>query len=156
MDNYFYQKEQEEENKISQELFMNLPLDTIEFLEDTSRIHNFLLNNKENWYQNDLQVVSLLCSALLQGDSIADFLAKKIVRVGSPIEGILKIYLDINLKITNKNYFNNYNKDVKVLQNEYQCFIFNGVNKDIERDKITVFSILKNIFSREFNFCSWA
>lgn len=151
MDNYFYQKEQEEENKISQELFMNLPLDTIEFLEDTSRIHNFLLNNKENWYQNDLQVVSLLCSALLQGDSIADFLAKKIVRVGSPIEGILKIYLDINLKITNKNYFNNYNKDVKVLQNEYQCFIFNGVNKDIERDKITVFSILKNIFSKEFN-----
>lgn len=145
MTEYFEEKEEEKQNKLSQELFHDMRVDTIEFLEDTSRIHNYILSCNKRWYQKDLQVVCLLASALYQSSELSDFLnTHNFLKFNSLFD-----YFDIEQLAPIR--CSKLDVDIEILINEYNEFIFKGFNNKLDRKDITINDIFSNIFSKELN-----
>lgn len=140
MDKFLKHKKQVEEQKKYQEFFHNLPVGTIKYLEDVSKIHQYLkdnLKNAKNITEDDIVVISLLIG-------IIEYLpdndkTRKMFRSF----GFNKNNLDCN--------FSNIkcNVSINILKEKYGKYIFGGNNKEKIRKDIDVQAISSNIFNKE-------
>lgn len=63
---------------LTQRLFKDMPVITMEYLENVSIIHQFLLEHIKQYSEMDIQVLSLLLSAIISKKSdVVDFLSSK-------------------------------------------------------------------------------
>lgn len=133
-------KEQKRKMQLTQRLFKDMPVVTMEYLENTSIIHQYLLDHLKQYSEMDIQVLSLLLSLFVsQKSDIAEFLSSK----NLTLNGVCK-FLNISSSSLTKGTIN-----IDILSEQYGVFIFSGHNKGIERKDLTVFNIVRNIFSKE-------
>ena len=143
----FIQKELSRKEKVQQKLFQDMPRETINYLENVSKVHQALLCCKDiNINQKDIKVYSLLLGILyLQEDNISLFFRS--LEFDSS-----KIYSYLSNKIkTYPLHFNQYEIDVDLLSNQYGMYIFGGKNQNKSRKELTIKAIASNIFNQELN-----
>ncbi len=133
-------KEQNRKMRLTQRLFKDMPVSTMEYLENASIIHQFLLEHIKQYNEMDIQVLSLLLSTFVsQKSDIADFLNSKKLTLNSVCS-----FLNISSNSLTRGSIN-----IDILAEQYGMFIFGGHNKDLERKDLTVFNIIRNIFSKD-------
>lgn len=129
--------------QLSQKLFKDMPQETIQFLENVSKIHTKLRKRKKDWNSKDLKVVALLLGTLKTSeDKIAEFYKD----LGFSVKGICAFF-----NIEDNDFLSNVKIDIDLLSKEYAPFIFGGENKNKKRCELTILNISKNIFSKELN-----
>lgn len=137
---HFEKKEKQRKMRLTQRLFKDMPVNTMEYLENTSIIHQSLISCKNQYSEMDIQVFSLLLSLFVSEKSdIAEFLKSKKLTMNSICN-----YLNISSSSLTKGQIN-----VDILAEQYGIFIFGGQNKGLERKDLTVFNIVKNIFNKD-------
>ncbi|MCI9233197.1 MAG: hypothetical protein HFH08_01210 [Bacilli bacterium] len=133
-------KEQKRKMDLTQRLFKDMPVSTMEYLENASIIHQFLLGHIKQYSEMDIQVLSLLLSAIISTKSdIANFLNSK----NLTLNGVC------NFLSVSPNYLMKGTINIDILAEQYGMFIFGGCNKDLGRKDITIFNIIRNIFSKD-------
>lgn len=133
-------KEQKRKMQLTQRLFKDMPVSTMEYLENASIIHQFLLEHIKQYSEMDIQVLSLLLSTFVSKRSdITDFLSSKKLTLNSVCS-----FLNVSSNSLTRGSIN-----VDILADQYGVFIFGGHNKDLERKDLTIFNIIKNIFSKD-------
>lgn len=136
------EKENNRKRQLTQELFHDMPVDTIELLESVSRIHTYLVDNLKQEKEEDIKSYALLLGFLTSSNKkLKEFFEYK----GFRLEKVCN-YLNIN----------GYNLlsspiDIDLLHQEYRNYIFCGKNKDKKREDLTPMQIASNIFSKEIN-----
>lgn len=142
MQKHLEQKEKERKRKLTQKLFHDMPVETIEFLENVSRIHQYLSKTLIDISKEDIKAYALILSIFKNTTvDIQDFFKY----LGFDLNKICS-YLNISSKsLLDKQV------DIDLLYNEYGSYIFGGKNKDKKREELTPLEISKNIFSKELN-----
>lgn len=136
------QKEQNRKMKLNQRLFRDMPVETVEILENTSRIHNYLLAQLKGWADEDIKSLSLLLGILSSSDTeTKEFLQYLGFSKNSVCNRIGE----------NPNSILNFSVDIDVLSKEYGNYIFGGYNKGKKREELTSLALAKNIFNKEIN-----
>lgn len=138
---YLTSQENKRRIALTQKFFNNLPAETIEYLENTSRIHQGLLEINKDWPSKNLQVYALLLSLYDTNSDVEDFFTSL---------GLTNGVIFKNLNISRLNY-NSKSVDIETLINFYGEFIFGGYNKDLDRKEITIKAIAHNIFNANIN-----
>ncbi len=142
MQKHLEQKENERKMKLTQKMFHDMPVDSIEFLENVSRIHYYLSNVLTNISEEDIKAYALILgifkNTYLETQEFFKYLGFDLNKICS--------YLNINSKsLLDKQV------DIDLLYNEYGSYIFGGQNKDKKREELTPLEISKNIFSKELS-----
>lgn len=142
LQNHLSQKENSRKMRLTQRLFRDIPVESIEFLENTSRIHGYLVQQLKNWNEEDIKSISLLLGLLLSPSTNAQeffqFQGFNKEQICSYLG--INVYSLLNLPI-----------DIDLLSKEYGTYIFGGKNKSKARTELTPIEISKNIFSRDIN-----
>ncbi len=142
LQNHLSKKESTRKMKLTQRLFRDIPVEAIEFLENTSRIHCYLIQNLQDWNEEDIKSIALLLGLLISpGTNAQEFFSYQ----GFTKEKICS-YLGINA-----NWLLNLPIDIDLLSKEYGTYIFGGKNKEKARPELTPMEISKNIFSKDIN-----
>lgn len=140
---YFVNKERKRKKELAEELFRDMPAETIRFLEGVSVTYHSLKKQCNDYSEEDLKCLSLLIeilSPLNNNNEIHDFFESQ----GYTIDEI-KAFLGINY------IYLDHPIDIDLLQKEYGAYIFGGHNKNRERKDLTIAHIASNIFNRELN-----
>lgn len=133
-------KEQKRKMHLTQRLFKDMPVITMEYLENASIIHQFLLEHIKQYSEMDIQVLSLLLSAIISKRSdVVDFLSSKNLTLNSVCN-----FLSVPSNNLTRGSIN-----IDILAEQYGMFIFGGHNKNLGRKDITIFNIVRNIFSKD-------
>lgn len=140
--NHLAEKEQTRKRKLTERLFRDIPVNTIEILENTSRIHTHLEEKLKNWSLEDIKSIALLLGILLSPDNEVK---KYLKNLGFTVEKICS-YLGIN----NNSLLNN-EINIDILSKEYGNYIFGGKSKNKKREEISPLELAKNIFVKERN-----
>lgn len=133
-------KEQKRKMQLTQRLFKDMPVSTMEYLENASIIHQFLLEHIKQYSEMDIQVLSLILSALVSKKSdVTSFLNSKKLT----LNGICS-FLNVS-----SNSLTRGSISIDILSEQYGIFIFGGYNKDLARKDLTIFNIIRNAFSKD-------
>lgn len=127
----FEQKQKEKDNALRNEIFNNMDYSIIEFIEIASNIYQSMKNDEEfdNLNDEDLILLSLLYSVVnISNNDILGYLKNK--------DMIINVYPN-----------EEYEKDLNLIKNRYQKYMFEGKNKDKKREEITIEDILSNAFN---------
>lgn len=139
---HFAKKKNQHIQQLSNELFRDLPIATVEYLERVSRVHQYLSEKLKNYSKDNIKTLSLLICTLYDEESTEkkffESLGFNLQKIGN--------YLDLS-----PYYFTSKDVDVDTINEEYLPYIFSGFNQEKDRKNITILSIAHNIFSREFN-----
>lgn len=135
-------KENMRKMNLTQKLFRDMPVDTMEVLENASRIHNYLLENLQGWLEDDIKPIALLLSIMVSPSNDAKSFFQ--------YQGFTKDKICSYLKIDGRKLIDG-EVDVDLLVREYGSYIFDGKNKGKARKDLTVISISQNIFCRDLN-----
>lgn len=136
------QKEQNRKMKLTQRLFRDMPVETVEILENSSRVHTYLLKQLKGWSEEDIKSLSLLLGTLLSSNTDAKAYLQYLGFSVSSVSSYLKI---------NSNGLLNFPIDIDLLSKEYGNYIFGGNNKDKKREELSPSALAKNIFAKEIN-----
>ena len=140
LEEHLEKKEQIRKMRLTQQLFKDMPSSTMEYLENASIIHQFLLENINQYSEMDIQVFSLLLSLFVsQRSNIAEYFSSKNLTLKSICN-----FLNISSNSLTRGSIN-----IDILSEQYRTFIFGGHNKNLERKDLTIFNIVRNIFSRD-------
>lgn len=140
LNKYFEDREKAIKEELKVELFRNMPLDTVNYLDNVSGIYSSLSTC------TDLGEKDIICYALLLGIFIKDRsdICKFFNHIGFNYKDILS---SIGLN-TSKKWDD---PSVEVLKDCFEEYIFGGVNNGCKREDITIKQIVKNVFNRELN-----
>ena len=136
---HFAKKENIRKLELTQNFFQDLPVETIEYLEYVSNVHNILINKLSDLRIEDIKTLSLLLG-LYKTKSVKEFFEYL---------GITKDKICSYFKISTS--FPEDITDIDILANDYKEYVFNGNNEGKEKKDITVFSISQNIFNKNLN-----
>lgn len=134
------QKEAERKIQLTQKLFHDMPVSTMEYLENASRIHENLRGRIKGYQEADLIVFSLLLAIYSTNSEVKGFFAE----LGITSQSIYE-YLEINRNLESGS------PSIDLLTKEYGEYIFGGYNQGVERKDLTIYAISRNIFSKELN-----
>lgn len=143
LEKYLEEKEELRKMTLAQKLFHDMPVDSIEYLENVSVIHSYLEKNLTGWMEEDIKVLSLLLGIFHSNNSVKSFLENK----SFSKEKICK-FLGVSSSSLPKNSLN---ADIDLLTQEYGVYIFGGKNKNLQRNELTIPHIAQNIFTKEIN-----
>lgn len=143
LEGYLENKEKERKRELTQKIFKDMPASTMEYLENVTRIHQFLIKQQKNLSKKDIKVLSLLLGIQFSSDEELKQFFNGIKLSNSNI-------LD-RLGIRSNSSINQEPIDIDILYQEYGEFIFAGHNKDLSRNNITINSIANNIFNKDIN-----
>jgi len=136
--------EREEEIRVMnlrQKFFRDMPTETIELLETTSKIDTFLRKKGKNWYNKDLEVISLLLAIISLENQIAKFFLDE----GFTKDKIATFFnMDMNQLLKEE-------VDIDRLVEKYGVFIFGGKNQGIKRTDLTVERVAQNLWNKDLN-----
>lgn len=135
-------KEQKRKMKITQRLFRDMPAETMEYLENVSRIHQYLKRQKVKFSDSDIHIFSLLLGIMvLPSNPVKDFFQSKGFSNDNICDYLgVSFYQLLSEKI-----------DIDLLSDEYGKYIFSGENKGLERKDLTILNISRNIFSKSIS-----
>lgn len=136
------EKEDKRKMQLTQQMFHDMPAESIALLENTSRIHAYLVTKLRNTKEEDIKDYALLLGVLTTSDqnlkAFFEYWGFKLNDICS--------YLNIN------SYELLYSPiDIDILKEKYENYIFGGKNKDRKREELTPIQIAQNIFSKEMN-----
>ena len=152
LNEYFVNQKGKKLLELTNELFLDMPVESIEYLERVFKIHHFLDENRSIKNDDDIKVISLLLGILLEKryENIRGFYQ---TRGFESIENILEYlrlrYLnyDVNIeKLENSLLLSDV--DLELLKQEYYDFIFSGYNTGLSKNSLRIYQIFKNIFNR--------
>lgn len=133
--------DEKRKQQLKEEYFKNLPLETINFLENVMNIDS-QITFKEEMSNEDRQILVLILALFdLENNQTKDFISF----LGTDFDKN-EVNRFINAYYNNSNY-----KNIDDLINNYDKYIFEGNNKGKEKPDITVYSIARNIFNKDFN-----
>ncbi len=140
-----------EEKKITEnlavrdELFRDIPLDTIGYLENVYIIYTNLLNTRlPDWTTDELAPLAILLAiSSTKNKPFKDFFRDKILN-----ENTIANTLNININSLKKN---NNKIDYRLLKETFKDFIFGGNNEGKERANIDILSIISNAFNKKLS-----
>ena len=133
--------DEKRKQQLKEEYFKNLPIETIYFLENIMNIDS-QITFKEEMSNEDRQILVLILALFdLENNQAKDFISF----LGTDFDKN-EVNRFINAYYNNCNY-----KNIKDLINNYDKYIFEGNNKGKEKPDITVYSIARNIFNKDFN-----
>lgn len=133
--------EEKRKQQLKEEYFKDLPIETINFLESIMNIDGQINLNKEISNEDRHILVLILAIFDLENNQTKDFISF----LGTNFDK------DDVINFTNS-YFNNSNYgNIEDLINNYDKYIFKGNNKGKEKQDITIYSIARNIFNKDFN-----
>ena len=118
-----------------------MPTETIRLLEITSKIDTFLRKKRKNWYNKDLEVISLLLAIISSKNQVANFFLDE----GFTIDKIATFF---NMKM---NQLLKEEANIDRLVEKYGVFIFGGKNQGIKRTDLTVEKIAQNLWNKDLN-----
>lgn len=139
---HLQQKEQNRKLKLTQRVFRDIPVSSIEILENTTRIHTHLVKELKSWSKEDIKSLSLLLSMLLSSNNDIKQFLSYLGFTTSKVCSYLKI---------NSDYLLSSSIDIDLLVQEYGTYIFGGKNKPLKREELSPFMLAKNIFNKEIN-----
>lgn len=140
LNKYFEEREKAIKEKLKVKFFRDLPLDTVNYLENVSSIYN-TLSKSVNFEEKDLVCFSLLIGAFIKDRSE---ICKVLNSIGFDYKKILSF---LNLS-SSKNWGD---PNIEILNKHFGEYVFGGFNKGCERKNITVKQIVKNILNKELN-----
>jgi len=142
MRKHFEDKEVKLKLQKTQKLFHDIPVESIEIIENASRIYNKLLKSPRGLDERSAQSISVLLSAVdYDNEEIKEFLQS----LGfSPYQ--ISNYFGID-----HSCLRNAEIDIDLLIKDYGLLMFGLANKDKKREELTPIAMLRNIFSKEFN-----
>lgn len=152
LNEYFVNQKGKKLLELTNELFLDMPVESIEYLERVFKIHHFLDENRSIKNDDDIKVISLLLGILLEKkyEHIRGFYQ---TRGFESIENVLEYlrlrYLnyDVNIeKLENSLLLSDV--DLELLKQEYYDFIFSGYNTGLSKNSLRIYQISKNIFNR--------
>lgn len=140
LNKYFEDRDKAMKEEMKVELFHDMPLDTVNYLDNVSGIYSSLGECTE------FQGKDRICFSLLLAVFIKDRseICKFFNHIGLENKGVLS-----TLGISTSGKWDDPN--VEVLKNAFEEYIFGGVNKELKREDITVKQIVKNIFNKDLN-----
>ncbi len=140
MTEFHNERKQAHQDKIYKELYTGLNTDTVHYLKLLSKIDDCLKDKLEQLSPLDKKVVAILYATFMVKnlEEFLDGLRLHSVSFG----GFNKFYV-------NSSDITNGNADDECLYDNYYDFIFNGYNKDVERNKLTPYHIFRNIFNKD-------
>lgn len=136
-------KERKRINAISQKFFHDMPVDTINYLENVVKIHNSIISKTDKLNKNDIKVYSLLLGILNSDSDVKEFFESQ----GFDVEKISN-YINVDNVLYN---LKSNPQDIDLLVSEYSKYILGGHNKDKQRKDLTVLNISKNIFNKQLS-----
>ena len=152
LNEYFVNQKGKKLLELTNELFLDMPVESIEYLERVFKIHHFLDENRSIKNDDDIKVISLLLGILLEKkyEHIRGFYQ---TRGFESIENVLEYlrlrYLnyDVNIeKLENSLLLSDV--DLELLKQEYYDFIFSEYNTGLSKNSLRIYQISKNIFNR--------
>lgn len=138
IENFTKEKEQQKLKKQKEEFYHDLPIDTINFLDNVSNV--FTSKSLKEIDINDRIIISLLTEATLN-NNLAQFMNYLGLDI-SKIKSELAIH-DVDYTFESEHFYN--------LPKYFSKIIFEGCNKEKNKSDITAFTIIKNIFAKEFS-----
>lgn len=147
MNDYFEVKEAIRKINLSEEIFADMQVDTVKFLEDTTRIYQDLVGN-ENLYKlslgkKDLHIISLLISALYYNNDLSQFIENHNF---FSIDNILDYFDSYEDDYDFEEIFEK-PLDIDLFIREFKDLIFNNIN--IDKKELTINDIICSIFTKE-------
>lgn len=143
LNKYLTEKEEFRKMSLTQKFFHDMPVDSIEYLENVSAIHHYLEKNVSGWLVEDIKVLSLLLGVFNSNSSVKLFLKSKSFTKEKICE-----FLKVN---SHSLPINSLEADIDLLAQEYGIYIFGGKNKNLSRNELTIPHIVQNIFVKEIN-----
>lgn len=141
MNDNIIKHEEKRKQQLKEEYFKNLPIETIYFLENIMNIDS-QITFKEEISNEDRQILVLILALFdSENNQVKDFISF----LGTDFDKN-EVNRFINAYYNNSNY-----KNIEDLINNYDKYIFEGNNKGKEKQDITVYSIARNIFNKDFN-----
>ena len=121
---YFTEKKKKEEIEKTQKLFYDMPVESIQIIENASRLYQKLSKSKVGLEKKAIQSISMLISALnSNNEEVCDFLKSQ----GFYLSNVCG-YFDIDSR-----YLKSSSVDIDILSSEYGLLIFGLANKDRKR-----------------------
>lgn len=139
MTEFHNERNKAHKDKIYKELYTGLNTDTINYLKLLSKIDGILKDKLEQLSPLDRKVVAILYASFMK-KNLKEFLSGLGLYKGN-LDNFNNFYVNFS--------FIEGNEDDECLYDNYYDFIFNGYNKDIERNKLTPYHIFRNIFNKD-------
>jgi len=138
MNKHFEAKQKRINFEKNQKFFHDMRKDTIDILENASRIYPNVIKSNQNLDKRTAQSISILCSILNSNDKEANDFVKSL--------GFYDVtrYLNISSSFSG-------NVDINLLIDEFGLLTFGLVNKNKKREELKPIDLLRNIFTKEFN-----
>lgn len=145
LENHLVQRENVRKRELTQKLFKSMPTASMEYLENVSRIHNFLVSKGKNFSDADIRTLSaILGISFVPNDNVSGLLRDIKLDASSVLR-----FCDINVR--NNNELIQMPIDIDLLSKQYGEFIFGGANKGKDRKELTLRNISTNIFDKDIN-----
>lgn len=141
VDNYLKYKARKSNEKIKLKVLYDLPVETIEYLENASIIYNML---KDTNFEGDFKEEQIIASSLLLAVfySNNEYLKKELSNRGLTRYGLYNYF-----NLGDHYYLSKDNMTINIIRDKFGLFIFGGLNKDLDRKDITIDKIARNIIN---------
>ena len=125
-------------NDLFDRIFKDIPIETVNFFEDVSSYHASVLANLPYLKDEDVKTISMLLA----------------ISTSKTIYGVMFRSLGIteeSLKTFFKSLFTKSCSNVDIINNNYCVYLFNGANRNLSRNNITLGSTVRNIINKKLN-----
>ncbi len=145
-------RERKRKNELKEKIFKNVPVETIEYFELVSKIHNSLKNELKGYRNEDIRNISMILGLfnynLNKDDDDINEVPEVLEKMGFANDLPLKEALGFTDFLRD---LDSYSEDIDLISREYTPYIFGGFNEGKDRKDITLYSVVKNIFNRNLN-----
>ena len=145
-------RERKRKNELKEKIFKNVPVETVEYFELVSKIHNSLKKELKGYRNEDIRNISMILGLLNynlnKDEEDVNDVPEIFQRMGFANDLPLKEALGFTDFLRD---LDNYSEDIDLISREYTPYIFGGFNENKDRKDITLYSVVKNIFNRELN-----
>ena len=141
MDDIIDKANKKRKDMLKEEYFKDLPFETINFLENIIKLEGQITINKDISNEDRHILILILALFELENNETTDFIS---------FLGTNFCKNEIN-KFIDPYYNNPKYSDIEELLKNYNKYIFEGNNKNKERKDITIYSIARNIFNKDFD-----
>lgn len=132
--------------KVYQELYSDLSIDVIKYIESSYKNYEQLKYYLDEGYSNDdIVEISLLLTYYNYDKSFMSYIRDELFKEND----LYEVFNIKNLGLTDSIY--NKDVDIDIISNNYRKYIFDGKNKGKEKKQITIESIVNNLFNKELN-----
>lgn len=155
IESYNCHKEELRKYKLEQKFFGDMPKETIEYIKEAEKIHQFISEYRENinfFTEDDLIQISLFFTLIVEYRLNKKCDELTVMSLGNMFKNIdIKKYTEFDKILCELNTVDSIKYNMDFIYNNFGKYVFGGNNKNKEKKNIEIKDIFTNIFGCSFS-----